>query len=410
MSKEVVHRGLEFLCENAKNQALPEERMFHAMIFGGEPTLELDLIEEICSFGFHLSRQKNVPFSATIITNGTIMNDRLKYIIMEYKDKINLTCQISIDGIKKAHDSSRVFYNGQGSFDIIEENVEIYKEIYKNTPEKLHLHGCITKKNLPYLFESFKYFREQWNIPRLWFMPVHEEQWDENDVELYRKENEKISEYLLSESIENNSIDTIRHYSPINRCLMNISKPSSPCGAGKGFITITTNGDIYPCHHFYYNDPEKETYMGNIWDGIKDDLRKDCISYCTDDMDCGDCDHHSCYRCIAVNWIVNGSILKQVKGNYCKMSYINKEINDKTRELLVAEGLIEKDFNLNYRTNQNKNDKYFEENAINIISKALQLVISQLDEIKKENIEIKDVLINLQEVTKNDNKCEFERN
>ena len=53
----------------------------------------------------------------------------------------------------------------------------------------------------------------------------------------------------------------------INVCFL-IKRPSAPCGAGKNYITITAKGEIYPCHHFYYNDPEKTTKIGDVWNGI----------------------------------------------------------------------------------------------------------------------------------------------
>ena len=43
------------------------------------------------------------------------------------------------------------------------------------------------------------------------------------------------------------------------------------CGAGRGRITVTPNGDLYPCSKVAGVDALRETHrLGNVWDGITD--------------------------------------------------------------------------------------------------------------------------------------------
>ncbi|WP_425447635.1 radical SAM protein [Dethiothermospora halolimnae] len=320
MSKEVIHRGLELLCDGAKRQGRDS---FHAMIFGGEPLLHPHLVEEILKYGLELQRRNNINFTASLITNATIMNDEIFRILLEYRDKVDLSTQLSVDGIKKVHDMYRVTKDGKGSFQLIEDNIEKFKQIYKNRSGMLTVHGVVNKKALPYLFESYRYFKEEWGFNEIWFMPLHEDDWTIEDIDIYRKELNKIADYII-EDAKKGKMKTFKGYSPINRCFEK-QRPSAPCGAGKGFISITADGSIYPCHHFYFN--HKELKIGNVWKGIDDSKRRIYLDYESSDMTCpNNCDHVNCYRCIAVNYDVNGSILSQVRGNYCKLSRVDREV------------------------------------------------------------------------------------
>lgn len=340
MSKEVARKGLEYLCENAiKNR----EDEFHAMLFGGEPLLEPDIVEEILKYGLELAKN-NLRFTSSMVTNATILTDKIKYIIQKYKYDANLSVQLSVDGIKEVHDMYRVTKNGKGSFDLVEKNIEGWKELFSENINMLSIHGCCNKQSLPYLFENYKFFREKWNVPRLWFMPIHSEEWDPEDVDIYDKELTKIADYVLQRAKEDGNANEVLNYAPLDRCFSHDIRPNAPCGAGKNFVTITADGEIYPCHSFYFNDPESTTRIGNIWDGIDEPKRELFVKYGNEDISCAkecpDCDAYHCYRCIADNWTANGSILSQIRGERCEMSFVERKIHKRLRKELSKMGLF----------------------------------------------------------------------
>ncbi len=430
MSKEVAKKGLEFLCENALKN---EDNEFHAMLFGGEPLLAPDIIKYIFDYGLKLSKENDIKFTASIITNATIMNEDIFWLFMEYKDKVNLNCQLSVDGIQKVHDMYRVAKNNKGSFSIIEKNIPKFKKIYKNNPDMLSIHGCVNRNSLPYLFESYKFFRNDWGFNKIWFMPVHEEKWSEDDIKIYEEQLNKIADYILDIVLKENSIDELRNYSPLNQCVKTRTQfPSTPCGAGKTFATITANGEIYPCHHFYFNDYDKETLLGNVFDGVDDNKRKIFLEYSYKDMSCpSNCDWYGCHRCIAVNYIENGSIFSQVRNNYCKMSYIEKTIVDRMNNVLIKNNLLKEQNNENIDYSNmklvdawiegniycekfiDKNEKYhiykveltedelnqynkhteeyYKQNGLEIIANAIQLLLLKVDDLEKKIDELRGV-------------------
>lgn len=343
MSKEVARKSVEFLVDNALQSG---ENSFEVMFFGGEPLLKPEIVEEVFEHGVELAEKYNLEFRTSMVTNATLLDDNIERILRKYRDKTNLNVQLSVDGIKKIHDHYRITRAGEGTFDLIESKIEQWKSIFADNIHALSVHGCSNHDTLPYLFENYKFFREEWDIPRIWFMPIHSEEWAEKDLEVYDGELSKIADYVLEKTRETGNMQEVINYAPIDRCLSPDSFPHAPCGAGKNFITITASGELYPCHQIYFQDPEKITKIGTLEKGIDYGKVSLFAEYSNDDLSCAkadpDCDAYHCYRCIGENWGQNGSILSTVDmgGVRCKMSKIERNIQVRVRKELEKMGLL----------------------------------------------------------------------
>lgn len=341
MSIKVAKDGLDYLANNAK---LSGAENFSAMLFGGEPTLHPDVVEAILSYGLELSNKYNVPFSASMVTNATNLPDELITVIEKYGPATQLSVQLSVDGIQEVQDMFRVTVGGKGSFHMVEKNIPKWKELFKNMPGALSIHGCSNKQTLPYLFENYKFFKDEWGFDNIWFMPIHGEDWTVEDVEIYREQLTMIMDDLLERTRISNNLYHVEGYAPLDKCSRHDGWANAPCSAGKTFVTITADGEIYPCHHFYFNDPENATKLGDIYKGVDQHAQQIYIDYdytsmsCT--KECPDCDAYGCYRCIAENWVVNGSMLSQIRGHRCDMSKVERELQVYLREKLSDMGLL----------------------------------------------------------------------
>ena len=120
MSEEVAYAALEMLSDNAVKE---HEREFHAMLFGGEPLLNIELIDKIFHKGEELAKQKNLRFTTSIITNATIFNEEVESVLKWHKDSSNLTIQLSIDGDEETQNEYRVTADGHGSFNLVDKNI-----------------------------------------------------------------------------------------------------------------------------------------------------------------------------------------------------------------------------------------------------------------------------------------------
>ncbi|MGE5341696.1 MAG: radical SAM protein [Candidatus Omnitrophota bacterium] len=95
---------------------------------GGEMLADWPLMEKIVNRISTRYSQFNVEYS--INTNMTLLTEEIARFFNRHHFKVHL----SIDGYRDAHDKSRVYHNGKGSFDDVIRNVELYRMHNPNTP------------------------------------------------------------------------------------------------------------------------------------------------------------------------------------------------------------------------------------------------------------------------------------
>lgn len=128
----------EFLTINSKNTK--------GIIFdfiGGEPFLEIDIINQTIEYVLiQLIKLKHpwvyfIRFS--ICSNGVLyFNKNVQTLFKKYNQLIGFT--ISIDGDKELHDSCRIDFNGNGSYDKAMSAVKHYRKTYNlSLPTKMTL-------------------------------------------------------------------------------------------------------------------------------------------------------------------------------------------------------------------------------------------------------------------------------
>lgn len=96
---------------------------------GGEPLIEVELIDRICDYFKTKTFEKDLDwywnYRISIYTNGVnYSNQKVQDFIKKNHEKLSLT--ITIDGIKEKHDLQRVFPNGEGSYDTIKQNIGLW--------------------------------------------------------------------------------------------------------------------------------------------------------------------------------------------------------------------------------------------------------------------------------------------
>ncbi len=93
--------------------------------FGGEPILNLGIIEYLTNELVKYAKSKNIMMGFSITTNGYLLT---KNTIKRLLDNYISMFQITIDGDKVQHDQNRVLKTGEGTFDVIYNNLKSFKE------------------------------------------------------------------------------------------------------------------------------------------------------------------------------------------------------------------------------------------------------------------------------------------
>lgn len=325
MTKETARRAVDFLVQEAVQY---NQSKISITYFGGEPLLNLEVLEDSFDYGVEQCKKNNINFDCMIITNCTLFTDAYgEFIKKWYATLGRVGIQLSIDGVPEIQDSNRVYHDGEGSSNKVEEIVAKYLAFFKenNIPtDHFSVHSVLTKTSVRRMHESYKYFKSL-GLENIWNMPLHEENWDEEDAEIFRSELLKIKDDIVEVCKKEGNDLEFKKYSSISRCVN--ERPDKPCAAGCNFITITTDGKFYPCHHFYFAD--KELCIGSLDEGILDEERMLFVEYGFEnvfgDMPCSNCDNKACYTCIAANYMHNGNLLIGFP-EYCTISRIEDEI------------------------------------------------------------------------------------
>jgi len=122
MSKETSESILKLVKRRASTL-----KFLHINWFGGEPLIAKDIIISLSEEFKELSKKFNFKYTSSITTNGYYLNSNL-FTKLVTNGITNY--QITLDGDKKIHNKTRILSNGEGTFNIIWNNLISIK---KNT-------------------------------------------------------------------------------------------------------------------------------------------------------------------------------------------------------------------------------------------------------------------------------------
>ena len=116
MSKEIAKKAVDKIIFSAKKHGFKDITFKFA---GGEPLLEFKQVLDTVNYVRDLAKKNNINISFVIISNGVLLTDKICQLIK--KNKLKLA--ISLDGLGKYHDQTRIFANGLGTFKYVEKGI-----------------------------------------------------------------------------------------------------------------------------------------------------------------------------------------------------------------------------------------------------------------------------------------------
>lgn len=302
MSFEVAKRAIDYILDH--EQDFKEESVVWDFI-GGEPFLEIDLIDRICDYlKIEMYRRNHHWFNSyrfSFSTNGINYHEQK---VQQFIDKNNthLSIGITIDGTKQKHDLNRIYKNSKrGSYDDVVRNIPLWLNQFPWGGTKV----TISHEDIPYIKDSVLHLFSL-GIHEVSINCVFEDVWKDGDDILFEEQLVLLADAIIEEGLYNDYQvsffnEDIGH--PLDAKLFN----QNWCGAGK-MLSIDAAGNFYPCTRFaQYSLREKKAWMiGNIYDGIdKNKLRPfltlDRLTQST--KECADCEVASgCAWCQGENY------------------------------------------------------------------------------------------------------------
>ena len=232
---------------------------------GGEPFLEVDLIDRICDYfkvqAYILKHPWFWNYRFSFSTNGINFGSEKVQKYLE-KNKGKVSVGLTIDGNKEKHDLQRVYPDGSGSYDSVIANIPLYLKEFAPCTKV-----TFSSDDLIYLKDS---------IVNLWDIGitdvaanvVFENVWKEGDENILEDQLRQLGDYILDNNLYGKCNCTFFSES-IGGYLKPQLLDKPTCGAGK-MIALGPDGSIYPCIRYksYSLNKRKEWVIGDVDNGI----------------------------------------------------------------------------------------------------------------------------------------------
>ena len=266
-------------------------------LFGGEPFVEFEKIQELCEWTW--SQEWRNPYLFFATSNGVLVHNQTKEWLRKNKDRFWVS--LSIDGKRESHNVNR-----SNSFDLID--IPFFKECWPTQTVKM----TISKETVGNLYENIVYLHSLgFDLAGTNFAEGIDWTGDEIKRTVF-EQLEKLCQYY----IDNPELTPAPILNmPIHLCEMEQTKQKM-CGCGVTMAAYGVDGEKYPCTFFTsMTFSEEQLKSLNHVDWNNEELFVDdyCNSNCYLNPVCG-----SCY---GANMLQNGKFNVRDK-NRCELMKI----------------------------------------------------------------------------------------
>ncbi len=276
MSWPVAKSTIDYILSH--EDEFPEESVIWDFI-GGEPFLEIDLIEKICDYikteMYRLNHHWFNSYRFSFSTNG-INYDSPKVQNFINKNESHLSIGLTIDGTRKKHDLNRIWKgNGpeRGSYDDVVKNIPLWLSQFPGASTKV----TISSADIPYICESVLHLYSL-GIHEVNINCVFEDVWHEGDDTKFEDQLIQLADAIIKNRyFENYACSFFAEH--IGKPLDPVTENNNWCGAGM-MLAVDAAGNFYPCTRFaaYSLRSKNPIIIGNIHEGINKNLLRPFLS------------------------------------------------------------------------------------------------------------------------------------
>lgn len=148
MTNQTSEKYIKFMINNALNNRV---KSMQVNLFGGEPLVNIKVGLKILSELKQFCDENSIVFSASIVTNGTLLTEEL------FNKLCKLNCssfQVTLDGTKSCHDNRRIYRCGKGSYDEVINCLQLLNKNCDKASTVIRVN--VDKTNLNDTFELLK--------------------------------------------------------------------------------------------------------------------------------------------------------------------------------------------------------------------------------------------------------------
>ena len=292
MPWETAKAAIDFVLDHKDDSNFAHYTSVIWDFIGGEPFLEIDLIDKICDYIKMELFRRNHPwfnsFRFSFSTNGINYGSEQVQRFID-KNREHLSIGITIDGTERKHDLNRVYKNSnRGSYADVVCNIPLWLKQFPGAGTKV----TISSADIPYICESVLHLYEL-GIQQVNINCVFEDVWKEGDDQLFEEQLIQLADAIIDNALyQDYSCSFFQEH--VGHSMDCVYDNQNWCGAGK-MLAVDAAGNFYPCTRFaQYSLRDKEAWIiGNINDGIDNNKLRPFLTLdrCTQSTpECINCD------------------------------------------------------------------------------------------------------------------------
>lgn len=267
MSWDTAKKVIDYIFEQAKtpDSVLSYDKNVGLIIdfIGGEPLLNMDLVEKIISYFEKKFIEENSPWLLThrysFSSNGVAyFEPKVQELLDKFGDVISMG--ITVDGYEELHDKCRLFPNGEGSYKYAIAAALDQKDRFGNNSTKITL--C--PENIEFTAKAIINMLEL-GYPFIHANCVFEEGWDTPHAKIMYEQMKIISDYILDNDLEDAC--NIGLYDEDLFVALPDTETQNWCGGTGAMLAVDYKGDFFPCVRYMESsigNDQKPVIVGNI--------------------------------------------------------------------------------------------------------------------------------------------------
>jgi uncharacterized protein len=298
--------------------------------FGGEPTIEWDLLVETARLAHALANTKQVTLRQSVTTNGTLLTSERVATLHE----LGIHVALSIDGTRESHEIERPMMSGKSSFDEVQRGLRLLIEAGR----AFDVIAVTTPNNVQFLGASNAYLFGL-GVPRITTNMAYEGAWSEAALEQL-KSGLVQSAATVADFYREGRIVSLAVFDAKIRA--RLGKKKATCPIGEGAVAVAPSGNIYPCERLVGEDDGLQWVIGHVDRGIDAasmQIHRGALpDHHSTNSECGDCaerDRCNAY-CACANVAETGNIAV-AGGVQCLFERSAMEIADALYEVMASE-------------------------------------------------------------------------
>ena len=236
---------------------------------GGEPLLEVGLIDRICSYTIGQMIELNHPWLMktmfSICSNGVCyFESEVQKVLQKWNNRLSFS--VTVDGNKELHDSCRVFPDGRPSYDLA---IAAAKD-WTNKGGYMGSKVTIAPANVMHTYDAITHMIEL-GYNEINANCVYEEGWKPVHATVFYDQLKKLADYILDHNLDMEkdyyiSLFEEKYFRPKQE-----DDLENWCGGNGVMLAVDPDGIIYPCLRYMESSlaGQQEPYsIGDVDTGI----------------------------------------------------------------------------------------------------------------------------------------------